>query len=364
MLILDKYLFRHFLKSFIASLVVFVFLYIIVDLFTNLQDIIKNHPPVIKVIEYYMYSVPLIFTQTSPMASLLATLFTLGNFNQSNEIIAMRSNGISIYQIIRPLIVFGIVLSLGIFLVNEIVTPQAQKMSKMIKEYYLEKVLDSTVEQPIENVAVYGFNNRLFFINKLYPKSNTIEGLTILEHDAQQNVRSKIYAEKAVWRNNRWVLYQCFIYRMGDDRKIKGEPLYFTDTTFKIEETPKDFLRHNVAVENMSLRDLSNYITRLSQSKESSTVKKLEVDLYQKTSFPFTNLIIILLGVPSSIVIRRRAIAFSSIGLCLGLSFIFYVAFAVSIALGKGGALPPLVAAWVSHILFGASSLYFIARIP
>jgi lipopolysaccharide export system permease protein len=265
---------------------------------------------------------------------------------------------------VRPFLLSGFLLSLCIFLVNENVTPEAQKISKFIRDNYIDRSPEKMNEKPVENVAVYGFNNKLFFINKLYPKSNTIEGLTILEHDAHQDVTAKIYAEKAVWRNNRWVLYQCFIYHMGEGKSIKGEPLYFSDTTVKIEETPQDFLRQNIPVENMNAKELASYIFRLSDSGSNSTVKRLQVDLYQKTSFPFTSLIIILLGIPSSIIIQRKAIAFSSIGLCIGISFIFYVSFAVSIALGKAGALPPFIAAWISHVLFGSVAIYFISRIP
>ena len=365
MLILDRYLIRSFIKGFFACLFVFILLYMVIDIFSSLPEFIRNHPPTIKIVEYYLYSVPIIFSQTAPMASLLATLFTLGNFNQNNEIIAMRSNGLSVFHIIRPLIVFGIILSLGIFLINETITPQAQKMSAFIKENYINKSPETVVtEQPIENVAVYGLNNRLYFINKLYPKNNTIEGLTILEHDSQQNVKSKIYAEKAVWRNNRWVLYQCFIYHMEEGKKVGIEQLYFTDTPFKIEESPQDFFRQNVAVENMNAKELSNYISRLKESGDTPAVKKLQVDLYQKTSFPFTSLVIILLGIPSSVVIRRRAMAFSSIGLCIGISFLFYTLFAVSIALGKAEVLHPLLAAWLSHIIVGSAAVYFITRIP
>lgn len=364
MLILDRYLIKSFIKSFFSCLFVFILLYLIIDIFSSLPEFVRNHPPLAKVIEYYLYFIPTIFTQTSPMASLLATLFTLGSFNQNNEIIAMRSNGLSIYHIIRPLVIFGIILSLGIFLINETIAPPAQKMSTFIKENYIAKSPDALVEKPIENVAVYGFNNRLFFINKLYPKSNIIEGLTILEHDNNQDVRSKIYAEKAVWRNNRWVLYQCFIYHLDDGKKIGSEPFYFTNTPFKIEESPQDFLRQNIPVESMNAKELAGYIAKLSRSGPLAAAQRLKVDLYQKTSFPFTSLIVILLGIPSSIVVHRRAMAFSSIGLCIGISFIFYVLFAISLALGKAGILPPLMAAWMSHILIGTAALHFISRIP
>jgi len=364
MLILDRYLMRNFLKSFVFCLLVFIFLFMLIDIFASLQEIINNHPPLIKVIELYLYAVPMIFSQASPIAVLLATLFTLGGFNQSNEIIAMRSSGLSVHHIVRPLILFGIILSLVIFFVNETITPQAQKMSKFIKRYYVDKAFETTKEQPLENVAVYGYNSRLFFINKLYPKSNIIEGLTILENDENQNVRSKIYAEKAVWRNNRWVLYQCFIYHLGEGQKIRGEPLYFTNTAFKIEETPDDFLRQNIPVENMNAKELASYIARLPGNEASAAIVKLKVDLFQKMSFPFTSLVILLIGIPSSVAIRRRAVAFSSIGLCIGISFIFYVLFAVSIALGKINVIPPFMAAWITHVIFGGVALHFIARIP
>lgn len=364
MLILDKYLLRNFLKSFFAALFAFVFFYIVVDLISNLRDIINNHPPVIKIIELYIYSIPTILGQTAPIASLLATLFTLGNLNQNNEIIAMRSSGLGIYHIVKPILVFGFLLSLGIFMINENVAPQMQKMSRIIKEYYIEKPPSDLPDRPLTNVALYGFNNRLFFLNKLYPKSSTIEGLTILEHDDNQNVKSKIYAEKAVWRHNRWVLYQCFIYHFGQGQRIKGEPLYFNNTTFRIEETPQDFLRQSIPIEDMNIRELSRYVSRLSESGARSTLAKFKVDLYQKTAFPFTSLVIILIGIPSSIVIRRRAIAFSSIGICVGITFVFYILFAVSIALGKSGALPPILCAWMTHLIFAASAFYFISRIP
>jgi len=362
MLILDRYLFRSFLKSFIFCLIVFIFLFIIVDIFGSLQEILNNHPSILKILELYLYAVPVIIGQTAPIAALLATLFTLGQMNQANEIIAMRSSGLSIWHIVRPFVLFGFILSLSIFVMNETITPYAQKMSKFIKRYYVDKAYTSAQDVPLENVAIYGYDNRLYFLNKFYPKTNTIEGLTILEHDAQQNVRSKVYAEKAVWRNNRWVLYQCFIYYLGEGQRIRGEPLYFSDKVYRIEETPEDFMRQNIPVENMNIKDLANYIARLPESGAQNTVIRMKVDLFQKTSSPFTSFIIILLGIPSAIIVRRRAVAFSSIGICMGISFLFYVLFAVLTALGKAGVLPPLLAAWGSHIIFGGTALYLIAH--
>ncbi len=364
MLILDRYLVGRFLKNLFSCLFVFLFLYVIIDVMTNLGDIVKNHPPILKVVELYLYSLPLILTQTTPVAALLATLFTLGSLNQSNEIIAMRASGVEVTRIIRPFVLIGLILSLGIFWIGESVLPQAQRMSSVLKRVYIDKKTTARSESPVENVAVYGFDNRLFFINKLYPKSETIEGMTILEHDDDQHVTSKIYAEKAVWRDNRWILYQAFVYRLDEHQRVRGEPMYFTERFLKIQETPQDFLRQNIPVESMNIKELSRYIARLPDKKVSPTITRLKVDLYQKTVFPFTTLIVILIGIPSSIMIRGRAVAFSSIGLCIGISFLFYVLFAVSLALGKGGGVPPFVAAWFSHALFGLIGLTLIARLP
>ena len=79
---------------------------------------------------------------------------------------------------------------------------------------------------------------------------------------------------------------------------------------------------------------------------------------------PFTSLIIILLGIPFALMMRRRSTGVSSLGISIFVGFLYYIIDAISIALGKGGMIPPILAASLSHFIALGTSLYLIANMP
>jgi lipopolysaccharide export system permease protein len=129
-------------------------------------------------------------------------------------------------------------------------------------------------------------------------------------------------------------------------------------------ETPKDFINQRQRSEAMTIAQLENYIWKLSKSGATSVIRSFKIDLYQRYAFPLTSLIIILLGIPFSLMMRKRATALSSIGLSIMVGFLYYILDAVCIALGRGGMLTPVISAFSSHAIVGIFSLYFIKSLP
>jgi lipopolysaccharide export LptBFGC system permease protein LptF len=94
-------------------------------------------------------------------------------------------------------------------------------------------------------------------------------------------------------------------------------------------------------------------------------VRNLSVDRYHRIISPFTSLFIILIGIPFALKIKKRATGLSSFGVALVVGFLYYVANAVSIALGKSGTIPwPLVSASLAHLLVLFFSLWMIFSLP
>ena len=114
----------------------------------------------------------------------------------------------------------------------------------------------------------------------------------------------------------------------------------------------------------MNIEQLESYIWKLSQSGAKSIVQNLRVDLFSRYAFPFTSLIIIFIGIPLSLRIRKKAVGLSSIGISIILCFLYYVTNAVSLALGKSGLIPPMLSAWLANLIFFSISLYLIAQLP
>ena len=168
MRILDRYILRNILELFFTCLFTFLFLYVIIDIFSHLDDILKQHVQINLLLQYYLSYLPIIFVQVSPFCCLLAALYTFGKLNRDNELIAMRASGLSIFQITKTVMVFGIIVSMVIFWVNDRFVPQSNAFTQRIKEEIEEgkKNVQAKEQQTISNLSMYGMKNRLFFVKK------------------------------------------------------------------------------------------------------------------------------------------------------------------------------------------------------
>lgn len=349
-------------SAYICCILVFLFLYIIVDLFSHLDDILKDQVALSLLINYYLSFIPLIYIQVSPMACLLSLLYSIGTLSKNNEIIAMRASGLSIWRISQPVLIFGFIISILIFMVNERFLPKAQQISYRMKNEIFEK---NNNGQPSKmyNLAIYGQNNRHFVIDIYYPKKQMMENVTMLEHDKNQNVVSKTVARYAYFRKDSWLFRKCVISYFNQDGQLIGEPFYFENKFMRLDDRPADFLRQQQQTAFMNIAQLKDYVNRLSKSGAVAVIRNLKVDLYNRYSYPFTSFIIILVGIPFALGSRKRGQAIASLGVCIGISFIYYVFNQTSIAFGKTGLIPPIISAVLSHGVFISASLFAVRRL-
>ena len=366
MRILDRYILKSVIGIFLSCIFLFLFLYVVIDVLSHLDDILKQQTHWTILIQYYLWYLPVMFVQIAPFSCLLSTLYTFGKLNHNNEIIAMRASGLSIFYITKTVLVFGAVISLLVFWVNDRLVPQSVTITQKIKSQIEEgvKIKRDKKQEVINNLSMYGLKNRLFFINKFYPGTNTMLGITILEHDKQQNLIKKIIANKGVYEDRLWKFYHSITYDFDLNGQIIEEPLYLEEEIMTIPEGPKDFLAQRQRPESMTIAQLDTYIWKFSKSGATGVIRNLKVDYYQKFTSPFTSLIIILLGIPFSLMMHRRATALSSIGISIMVGFLYYILDAICIAIGRGGVLPPFLAASLSHVTGLIFSLYLINSLP
>lgn len=363
MRILDRYTAKAIAATFTGCVTVFLFLYIIVDLFSHLDDILKEKIALAALSGYYLSFLPLMFIQVAPMACLLALLYSLGNLAKTNEIIAMRASGLSIWRIAAPAVIFGLLISGVVFMLNERFLPEAQNINYQLKSEMFDKNA-SEKNKNIYNLALYGQNNKQFFIDVYHPKQQTMENVIILQHDENQNVISKTVAKRAYFNKGRWLFRDCIIYYYNPAGDLLGEPFYFKNKIMRLEDTPHDFQAQRQKTMFMNIAQLTDYIQRLSNSGATAVLRNLKVDLYNRFTMPFTSLVIILVGIPFALGARKRGQAVASLGLCIGISFLYYVFNQTSIAIGKLGFVPPFLCAVLSHLFFITFGILAIRRLP
>jgi len=278
----------------------------------------------------------------------------------------MRASGLSVLQIAKTVIILGVIISILIFWINDRFVPQYLALTEKIKSQMTtdQKKTQEKGLEVLTNLSMYGLRNRLFFVNKFSVAEGAMYNIVILEHDEKQNITKKVVANKGVYKDGVWRFYQSITYNFDENGQIKNEPQYFEEEIMTIPETPREFLTQRQRPDLMTIAQLEDYIWKLSKSGAVTVIRNLKVDLYQRYAMPLTSVIIILLGVPFALRMKRRATGLSSIGISIMMGFLYYVFTAVSIALGKAGILPPLLSASLPHIIALSTALYFLKTIP
>ncbi len=367
MRILDRYVFFSIVRIFISTILLFSFLYILIDAAAHLDDFITNKVPNMIIASYYASFFPVIFVQTSPIACLLAVLFSYSSLNNNNEIIALRASGLDYWRITRPAIIFGLIVTALVFMVNERFAPAAAMLSEEIKKDKIETKVSANPgqPQPITYLFFYGMNNRLYFIDEFNPAAKTLNGITIIVQDDQQRMTEKTTASKAVWTGTSWNFISGQISRYTpEDQIMKDDVEFFKEKVIDINESPAALLKQRLNINAMNILQLKTYIKRFKASGAIAAINNLKVDLHQKIAYPFACIIIIFVGMPFTLVTgKRKGLTFAAIGIALAISFLFYVVNAVGLALGKGGILPPPLAAWFAPALFTAAGTYLVRKL-
>lgn len=365
MRILDRYITGSIVTNFIAAVVTFAFLFVLIDSASNLDEFIDRGVTFRILLQYYAWYTPVILIQASSIACLIAVLFAYGSLNNHNEVIVLRASGLHFWKIARPAIFFSLLVSAAIFLINEKYIPAAEEMTKRIEteNFVLEGDRKKKDQKVINNLTFYGLKNRLYFIEEFDPNTYNMKGVTILGYDNKQNVTEKIVALKGDWTGIGWKFYQTqvtsFSYDPQEPTRVKVYPEKLVD----IKESPGDFLTQRLDIRAMNIRQLNQYISRFADSGATRALNNLRVDLHEKFSFPFSPVVIVLLGLPLVLGTgSRRPQTFASLGIAISIGLLYYVCNAVGLALGKGGLFPPFVAAWMAPALFGGTALYVIKK--
>ncbi len=343
---------------------IFSLLYILIDATSTLDEIIDRKIPLVILLKYYCSFLPEILVQTSSVACLISVLLTFSSLNNHNEIIAMRASGLNFWQISRPALCFSLIIAAVVFLVNERIVPETYTTTQQIRDENMILKVDRIRKdtEVIRHMTFYGLKNRLYFIDSFNPYDRMLEGITILEHDEDQNVHQKIIALRGVWTGIAWKFYECQImafnpFNITSPVKIK----MYKEKLMDIKETPDDFLNQRLNVSMMNIRQLNQYITKFATSGAHKALQNLRVDMHRRIAFPFGNVVIVLAGLPFVLIFKtRRGETFTALGLAVCVGFLYHVINAVSIAIGKDGLFPPVVAAWATPALFTLIALGLI----
>jgi len=358
MRILDRYLIKGFFHSLFLSVVCLLGIYVIVEFFEKIDDVVKRGIASIIMLKYLFYSLPKIFFQILPVAFLIAVLLILGLMSRNGELMAIKASGISLYRVTSVLLAIALIFSVVTFICQEVILPGSNQAASYYKKIINGKKPGKNLRQ--NRIWFWGSGNRVFNIQFMDAKRQEARGVTFFKLDSQFHIVHRVDAKRAVYRHDKWYLYNGVERFFSGDNFKKVTFQEFERKHFTIPEGFEDIFAMQKQPEEMTYQELSKYIERLQGA--GYRADKYLVDLYTKISMPFIIFIMTLIGVSFAVKIDKSARLFN-VGLGLLISFICWIISTVGISLGHIGLFPPIVAAWLGNVIFLLLGAYLFVTI-
>lgn len=355
---LDRYLISQFLTKLVMTVVGFVAVILVVDLTENLDRLIDNQVPLNLILKYYFYALPWFLNIGLPMAMLISTVFTVGLMAKRNELTVLKSAGVSLYRIALPIFLIAVLISYASFeLDNSLVSSGNQKRYQIERENMKHKS-KRKYRNVLRNVFIQKEEATHIALNQYRVNQKTGKDVTILTLE-EGILRRRLDAKKITWIDSleRWVTAD-FSIRDFDSR---GEEVQVTlmkgDSLLILGFAPADITKRSKFPDEMNLAELTERIQQLKASGVDTT--RWEVDRHFKIALAFTNLIIVVVGLPLVALKAKGGLTFG-VGMGIFVIFVYYAFIKFGLSLGYKGVLDPLASAWLGNLVFSIGGVFLL----
>lgn len=357
--ILDKYIFREVCKAFLFGICAFSAVFIGSGTLFKIAKYITDYGASLSaVIKVFVFGLPNVIMWTFPMSMLLATLLTFGRLSSSSEITAMKSCGIGFFRIAMPAILLGFLVSIVAILFNEHVVPWANTAYRNVVYYEIQgnsgaNSQDHIILKDIKDGQI----QRLLYARRYDADSQSLQSITLQEFDGAGKVSHVENAEYAEFTGKEWVMHNGMLYDISDGES--EHTLRFNTQVLPINASPRQIVREQKDPEELTMKELKAQI-RIMKTQYVDT-NKLETELYQRITVPMASLIFALIGVPLGLQPTRNS---SSTGFAMSviIIFVYYALMTMANAIGRSGALSPMLAVWIPNIVGLIAGIFLIRK--
>ncbi|MBC5823860.1 MAG: LptF/LptG family permease [Candidatus Eremiobacteraeota bacterium] len=351
--ILDGYLIREMAAPFGFAIAAFTLFLVINSFFLAADYIINKGVPFSLVLRYIVLELPAFIYLILPFAALFGVLLGFGRLAGDNEVTAMRTSGIGLNRIALPCYVAGIVLTLLAFSINESIAPRAYHKAT---EVFRQIAYHSTqpIIPPDRFIKVDG--QHVIFIGSVNPVNGTMTNVQIFTLGPGYYPDS-LTATTGRQRGGKIVLYNGVWSQYGKDGLVTRQQ-HFDTLGFPLGD-PTVLYQGDLSAYEMNSTQLRAELRALKGSGQDT--RDDEMKLQQKFAMPLACLVGILIALPLSVRFGKNGRGVAAM-LAVVVMFAYYLVMAATTALGKNGALPAVVAAWIPNLSIGFAGLALLVK--
>ena len=352
---LDRYILWLWLKIFTVTTIGFPLVVILIELTDKLDDYLLRDLDAGSIALAYVFSLPETVFLVLPAAVLFATVFSIGSLNRHSELTAAKASGISFYRMLVPLLIASLFVTGLSAVVGEMAPNATRRKLELLGE------LEIRSQNSRQNFVYRASEGWVYSIRSLNVGQRRLSDAVLEREGAGDSYPTLVVQARFGLYNDTTSSWSLADGRFRILSESAGEAAFLFDSLRlrSFAEPPAELLLEPKRPQEMTYSELGSYIEALERSGGDG--RGLTVERALKIAIPVTCLIITLFAAPL-VVAAPRASGAVGVGVGLGTTLMFLLSVQLSQAVGAGGLLPPVVAAWTPNVLFCTAGCWLLKR--
>ena len=353
---------------FFLSLVLIIMIFVLNLLFQMLGKIAGKGLDFYIIIEFFFLNMAWIVALAVPMAVLIATLMAFGRLSADNEVTALKASGVSIISLMKPAVLFGIIIMAALFYFSDRVLPEFNHRSRLLSS-------DISRKKPTINLEEGVFH---FDVPKIVMRAQEIDEMTsmmrevVIYNEGDRQYMTTILADSGQLEFNYdseqflMTLYSGTIHRIERQKPENYQETRYEVSLFRMDAPDMMLQRRESSYRSdreQSSGMMMQEVRKLRKEVKPNTrrINAYLVEINKKYSIPAACLAFTIIGVPMGVMFRSGGLGISG-----GLAVVFFLAYWICLIGGEDladrGIVAPWIAMWFPNILILAMGVIFTIR--
>ncbi|AFJ90755.1 LptF/LptG family permease [Blattabacterium sp. (Blaberus giganteus)] len=372
---LDLYMIRLFIPPFLIIYSTIFIIFMIQFFWSQIDELTGKNISVFIILKFIFYFGISIIPLVTPIALLLTSIIIFGDFSENQELIAIKSSGISLFRVMIPILGITFILSIVLYFFSDFAIPKAKMKAKKLgyqisfthpslklKEGFFVNLLPNfyiKIDRKSMN-SNYLHNIFIFFYGKNSLVSTIISKKGVLiPNEKDESIQLKLmngvlYCEnfhepkkKKEQNSYQIVEFDTLIqnFKIPSESKIKN----LDDYDFYQTLNTKNIIK--------KISFLKKKINTNPNNKNKIYLAKLQLELQKKFTFPVTCIIMFLIGAPLGAIIRKGGIGYPTM-IALIIFTIYYILLTITQNKVEKAEIYPWIGAWIPNFIFFPVSIW------
>jgi lipopolysaccharide export system permease protein len=362
MKILDWYILKKFLTTFIFTMLVITVIAVVIDTEEKADDFVRSGLSGSQIImHYYIGFIPFIMSMIFPLMVFIAVIYFTSRMAGRTEFVAIMTGGVRYNRMLRPYIIGAVLLS-GIFwIASQTWVPRANVIRTDFQTIYVDRNSSYNPNAGSSNSYYLRVDSVTFVGMRYYDTLSKSAGNFFLQKIKDNKVFYNLRAERMQWDTAKksWKLNNII------ERNVNGltESIRKIDTMhLNLNVTPRELRRDEYMKDKLTTKELDEFI-RMEEIRGTEGLNTFKVEKYHRDSTPFSVVIMTMIG---AVVASRKVRGGSGLHLAFGIvtAALFVVMDKFAVTFSIKGNMPPMLAAWTPNIIFSIVALWLYIRTP